>query len=44
MMNRTAQRMGLKDTNFLNASGYFEGPDAQSLLDRTRSRQSWPRC
>jgi D-alanyl-D-alanine carboxypeptidase (penicillin-binding protein 5/6) len=24
-MNRTAQRMGLKDTNFLNASGYFEG-------------------
>ncbi len=25
MMNRTAQRMGLKDTNFLNASGYFEG-------------------
>ncbi len=26
MMNRTAQRMGLKDTNFLNASGYFEGP------------------
>jgi D-alanyl-D-alanine carboxypeptidase (penicillin-binding protein 5/6) len=25
-MNRTAQRMGLKDTNFLNASGYFEGP------------------
>ncbi len=27
MMNRTAQRMGLKDTNFLNASGYFEGPE-----------------
>ncbi len=26
MMNRTAQRLGLKDTNFLNASGYFEGP------------------
>ena len=26
MMNRTAQRMGLKDTHFLNASGYFEGP------------------
>ena len=26
MMNRTAQRMGLKDTSFLNASGYFEGP------------------
>jgi hypothetical protein len=26
MMNRTAQRMGLKDTNFLNSSGYFEGP------------------
>jgi D-alanyl-D-alanine carboxypeptidase (penicillin-binding protein 5/6) len=26
IMNRTAQRMGLKDTNFLNASGYFEGP------------------
>ncbi len=26
MMNRSAQRMGLKDTNFLNASGYFEGP------------------
>ena len=26
MMNRTAQRMGLKDTNFHNASGYFEGP------------------
>ena len=26
MMNRTALRMGLKDTNFLNASGYFEGP------------------
>lgn len=26
MMNRTAQRMGLKDTRFLNASGYFEGP------------------
>ena len=25
-MNRTAQRMGLKDTHFLNASGYFEGP------------------
>ncbi len=25
MMNRTAQRMGLKDTHFLNASGYFEG-------------------
>jgi D-alanyl-D-alanine carboxypeptidase (penicillin-binding protein 5/6) len=25
-MNRTAQRLGLKDTNFLNASGYFEGP------------------
>lgn len=27
MMNRTAQRLGLKDTNFLNASGYFEGPE-----------------
>jgi len=26
MMNRTAQRMGLQDTHFLNASGYFEGP------------------
>ena len=26
MMNRSAQRMGLNDTNFLNASGYFEGP------------------
>ena len=26
MMNRTAERMGLKDTHFLNASGYFEGP------------------
>ena len=26
MMNRAAQRMGLKDTHFLNASGYFEGP------------------
>jgi len=26
MMNRTAQRLGLKDSNFLNASGYFEGP------------------
>lgn len=26
MMNRTAQRMGLKDSHFLNASGYFEGP------------------
>ncbi|PKO82821.1 MAG: peptidase [Betaproteobacteria bacterium HGW-Betaproteobacteria-11] len=26
MMNRTAQRLGLKDTRFLNASGYFEGP------------------
>lgn len=25
MMNRTAQSMGLKDTHFLNASGYFEG-------------------
>jgi D-alanyl-D-alanine carboxypeptidase (penicillin-binding protein 5/6) len=25
-MNRTAQRMGLKDTHFLNSSGYFEGP------------------
>jgi D-alanyl-D-alanine carboxypeptidase (penicillin-binding protein 5/6) len=25
-MNRTAQRLGLKDTHFLNASGYFEGP------------------
>ncbi|MCF8149431.1 MAG: D-alanyl-D-alanine carboxypeptidase [Burkholderiaceae bacterium] len=25
MMNRTAQRMGLKDTNFLNASGFFDG-------------------
>ncbi|MCF8197913.1 MAG: D-alanyl-D-alanine carboxypeptidase [Sulfuritalea sp.] len=25
MMNRTAERMGLKDTHFLNASGYFEG-------------------
>jgi D-alanyl-D-alanine carboxypeptidase (penicillin-binding protein 5/6) len=28
MMNRTAQRMGLKDTHFLNASGYFDGPAA----------------
>jgi len=27
MMNRTAQRLGLKDTHFLNASGYFEGPE-----------------
>ncbi len=26
MMNSTAQRLGLKDTNFLNSSGYFEGP------------------
>ncbi|MBN8476270.1 D-alanyl-D-alanine carboxypeptidase family protein [Sulfuritalea sp.] len=26
MMNRSAQRLGLKDSNFLNASGYFEGP------------------
>jgi D-alanyl-D-alanine carboxypeptidase (penicillin-binding protein 5/6) len=26
MMNRTAQRLGLKDSNFLNSSGYFEGP------------------
>jgi D-alanyl-D-alanine carboxypeptidase (penicillin-binding protein 5/6) len=26
MMNRTAQRMGLRDSHFLNASGYFEGP------------------
>jgi D-alanyl-D-alanine carboxypeptidase (penicillin-binding protein 5/6) len=26
MMNGTAQRLGLKDTNFLNSSGYFEGP------------------
>jgi D-alanyl-D-alanine carboxypeptidase (penicillin-binding protein 5/6) len=26
MMNRAAQRMGLRDTHFLNASGYFEGP------------------
>lgn len=26
MMNRSAQRLGLKDTNFLNSSGYFEGP------------------
>jgi D-alanyl-D-alanine carboxypeptidase (penicillin-binding protein 5/6) len=25
MMNRTAERMGLKDTHFLNASGFFEG-------------------
>lgn len=25
MMNRTAQRLGLKDTHYLNASGYFEG-------------------
>lgn len=25
MMNRTAARLGLKDTHFLNASGYFEG-------------------
>lgn len=25
-MNRAAQRLGLKDTNFLNSSGYFEGP------------------
>ncbi len=27
MMNREAQRLGLKDTHFLNASGYFEGPE-----------------
>ena len=26
MMNRTAQRLGLKDTHFLNASGFFDGP------------------
>lgn len=26
MMNNTAERLGLKDTHFLNASGYFEGP------------------
>lgn len=26
MMNATAARLGLKDTRFLNASGYFEGP------------------
>ncbi len=26
MMNHAAQRMGLKDSHFLNASGYFEGP------------------
>ena len=26
MMNRTAQRMGLQDSHFLNASGYFDGP------------------
>lgn len=26
IMNRTAARLGLKDTHFLNASGYFEGP------------------
>lgn len=26
MMNRTAERLGLKDSHFLNASGYFEGP------------------
>lgn len=26
MMNGTAQRLGLKDTHFLNSSGYFEGP------------------
>lgn len=26
MMNNTAARLGLKDTHFLNASGYFEGP------------------
>ncbi len=25
MMNQTAQRLGLKDTNFLNASGFFDG-------------------
>jgi D-alanyl-D-alanine carboxypeptidase (penicillin-binding protein 5/6) len=25
MMNRSAQRLGLKDSNFLNSSGYFEG-------------------
>lgn len=26
MMNRTAQKLGMKDTNFLNASGFFDGP------------------
>lgn len=26
MMNREAARLGLKDTHFLNASGFFEGP------------------
>lgn len=26
MMNSTASRLGLKDTHFINASGYFEGP------------------
>ena len=25
MLNRSAQRLGLKDSNFLNSSGYFEG-------------------
>jgi D-alanyl-D-alanine carboxypeptidase (penicillin-binding protein 5/6) len=25
MMNQTAKRLGLKDTNFLNASGFFDG-------------------
>lgn len=29
MMNSTAQRLGLKDTNFLNASGFFDGPAGQ---------------
>ncbi len=29
MMNRTAQRLGLKDTHFLNASGFFDGPTPQ---------------
>ena len=43
MMNRTAQRMGLKDTNFLNASGYFEGaaPNHHSTA-RDLARLHWP--
>jgi D-alanyl-D-alanine carboxypeptidase (penicillin-binding protein 5/6) len=42
MMNRTAQRLGLKDTNFLNASGYFEGP-APNHYSTARDLASWPR-